>query len=113
MSELLTLGRVRLVADVADDTASTGTQPKRLALLAYLALSLSVRRDSLLALLWPELGEHEGRRALRQALHNLRRTLGDQAIVGEGDELSLDHSLVSCDAVSFERLAAEGRFDDA
>jgi DNA-binding SARP family transcriptional activator/Tfp pilus assembly protein PilF/TolB-like protein len=113
MSELLTLGRVRLVVDSADDTASTGTQPKRLALLAYLALSPSVRRDSLLALLWPELGEHEGRRALRQALHNLRRTLGDQAIVGEGDELSLNHDLVRCDAVSFERLVAENQFDDA
>src|SRR5690349_11732971 len=114
MSELLTLGRVRLVAGADDeDTAPSGAQPKRLALLAYLALSSPVRRDSLLALLWPDLGEHEGRRALRQALHNLRRTLGEQAIVGTGDELSLDPQLVSCDAVSFEQLVAEGRFDDA
>ena len=72
MSELLTLGRVRLVADDGTESLPGGAQPKRIALLAYLALSSSdnpVRRDTLLALFWPELGEDEGRPALRQALY--------------------------------------------
>jgi DNA-binding SARP family transcriptional activator len=116
MSELLTLGRVRLSTDNGDDSAPGGSQPKRVALLAYLAVAAatgSVRRDSLLALFWPERGEEEGRRALRQALHYLRRVVGDDVIVSAGEELSLRDGALECDAVAFERLVAAGQFDDA
>src|SRR5574338_1017099 len=113
MSELLTLGRVQLVGDAVDDRAPAGAQPKRLVLLAYLALSGSARRDSLLALFWPEVGEHDARRSLRQALFNLRRALGENVIVGSGDELSLDPASLTCDAVTFEQLVAAGRFEEA
>ena len=91
MNELLTLGRVRLVADGVDSASGT-MQPKRIGLLAYLALASAeapVRRDTLLALFWPELGESEARPALRQALYYLRRALGDDVIVTASDELAL------------------------
>ena len=115
MSELLTLGRVRLTSDRSDDSARGGSQPKRVALLAY-----RDRRDggarppgcaprALLAGAQYE----EGRRALRQALHYLRRVVGEDVIVAAGDELSLRERALECDAVAFERLVAEGRFGDA
>ena len=115
MSELLTLGRVRLVTGDDADSTSGGVQPKRVALLAYLALATAgpVRRDALLALFWPELGDEEARRALRQALHHLRRAIGADVFVSAGDELSLREGALRCDAATFERLAGEGRFEDA
>ena len=115
MSELLTLGRVRLVTSDDADTASGSVQPKRLALLAYLALATAgpVRRDALLALFWPELGDEEARRALRQALHHLRRAIGADVFVSAGDELSLRGGVLRCDAATFEQLATEGRPEDA
>jgi DNA-binding SARP family transcriptional activator/TolB-like protein/Tfp pilus assembly protein PilF len=84
-------------------------------LLAYLALATAgpVRRDALLSLFWPELGDEEARRALRQALHHLRRAIGSDVFVSSGDELSLRADVLRCDASTFERLAGEGRFQDA
>jgi DNA-binding SARP family transcriptional activator/Flp pilus assembly protein TadD len=114
MSQLLTLGRVRLIA--ASGGASSAQQPKRLALLAYLALNSArgaVRRDSLLALLWPELGDEEGRRALRQGLHYLRRLLGEDVFAVEGDELRVREGALSCDAVELERLIDNARPEEA
>ena len=115
MSELLTLGRVRLVIGDDAESSASGVQPKRLALLAYLALAttITVRRDALLALFWPELGGDEARRALRQALHHLRRAIGSDVFVSSGDELSLRDGVLRCDASAFERLAGEGRLDEA
>jgi DNA-binding SARP family transcriptional activator len=62
----------------------------------------------LLALFWPELGDDEARRALRQALHYLRRVLGDDVLIGAGEELSVNGERLRCDAVEFERLVGAG-----
>jgi DNA-binding SARP family transcriptional activator/TolB-like protein len=113
MSQLLTLGRVRLIA--ADGTESSSAQPKRMALLVFLAVSSAksaVRRDALLALFWPELGDEEARRALRQGLHYLRRVAGD-VFVGEGDELRVREGALDCDAVELDRLLDDGRPTEA
>ena len=135
MIQLQTLGRVRLQGDsrgetrgvegdgtrdpspetpvlIRDPAPSASAQPKRLALLAYLALMSDrgpVRRDVLLALFWPELGDDEARRALRQALHYLRRVVGEDVLVGVGEELSVSGERFTCDAVEFERLVAAGQ----
>lgn len=112
MIQLQTLGRVRLQGDRSGDTAGpAAAQPKRLALLAYLAIEGArgpVRRDLLLALFWPELGAEQARRALRQALHYLRRVIGDDVLVGAGEELSVHGSQFRCDAVEVERLIGAG-----
>lgn len=112
MSELLTLGRVRLVADDGAESKSLGLQPKRLALLAYLALQsveAPVPRDTLLALFWPELGDQEARRALRQALHYLRRVITEDVFVTTGDVIALQAKVLRCDAVDLEHLIASGQ----
>jgi DNA-binding SARP family transcriptional activator/tetratricopeptide (TPR) repeat protein len=110
--QLQTFGRVRLAGENPGDEAGPATaQPKRLAVLAYLALMSSrgpVRRDTLLALFWPELGGDEARRALRQSLHYLRRVLADDVLLGAGEELSVNGERLRCDAAEFERLVAGG-----
>ncbi|HEU5041102.1 MAG TPA: BTAD domain-containing putative transcriptional regulator, partial [Gemmatimonadales bacterium] len=112
MIQLQTLGRVRLQGDRSGgDAGPASAQPKRLALLAYLALMSErgpVRRDTLLALFWPELGDEEARRALRQALHYLRRVVGEDVLVGAGEELSVSGTRFRCDAVELERLVEAG-----
>src|SRR5215218_4916135 len=114
MSQLLTLGRVRLIA--AEGVEGTAAQPKRTALLAYLAMSSTrgtSRRDALLALFWPELGDEEGRRALRQGLHYLRRVLGQDVFLAEGAEICVRDGALGCDAVDFERLLDGGAPEQA
>jgi DNA-binding SARP family transcriptional activator len=101
--QLFTLGALDLRSD-ARDVGAVLAQPKRLGLLAYLASARPYRlhrRDSLLALFWPQLGTMEGRRALRQALHFLRQALGDDSIVSRGETIGLGES-VWCDARAFE-----------
>jgi DNA-binding SARP family transcriptional activator/TolB-like protein len=91
-------------------------QPKRLALLAYLAAAAPrgfQRRDTVLALFWPELGDEDARRALRQALHFLRREIGTDAIQTRGDEVGVNADFVWCDAVAFADALEAGSVADA
>jgi DNA-binding SARP family transcriptional activator len=112
MIELFTLGSVRLVTGDGNESSLGLVQPKRVALLAYLAVATAeapVRRDALLALFWPELSEDEGQRALRQALYYLRRVIGEDVFGATGDELVLHEATLRCDAAVFERLLRDGR----
>lgn len=92
-------------------------QPKRLAVLAYLALSSprgAVPRETVTALLWPEFDEDHARGALRQALSFLRRHLGADVIESRsGASLAISPDRVWCDAIAFERLVDESRFEEA
>ena len=70
MIELRTLGTLDLRDGAMGEIRRVLAQPKRLALLVYLALAPAApRRDSLLALFWPELDQGRARLALRQAVH--------------------------------------------
>src|SRR5919205_1992605 len=90
------------------------TQPKRLALLAYLAVATPRgfhRRDRLLGLLWPELDQDRARAALRKAVHVLRQGLGEGVLLSRGDdELGLDSSSFWCDARVCDDAIAAGQF---
>jgi DNA-binding SARP family transcriptional activator/TolB-like protein len=116
MLRLHTLGRFELVAGDPQGERRVETQPKRLALLTYLATARPRgfhRRDELLALFWPELAQNDARLALRQALHRLRRWLGDHGIVSGSDQVSVAEAACTCDAVDFERAISEGRRAEA
>lgn len=86
-------------------------QPKRLALLIYLAAATprgSHSRETLLLLFWPNASDDRARNSLNQAVFNLRRALGEAVITGSGDELRVPDDLLWCDAVAFEQALAAG-----
>ena len=117
MIELRTLGGMDVRSSGDESSLPLSVQPKRLALLVYLALDDATgfrRRDSAVAYFWPELDTPHARGALRQALHSLRRLLGDEAIVVRGEEeIGVRRDAVRCDAVSFRECTEAGRHDEA
>lgn len=112
-----TLGKLEIVGLSAAEAGAILAQPKRVALLLYLALEQPSgwqRRDTLLGLLWGDLDESRARNALSQALHHLRRGLGADALPGTGvDLVRVDSARLPCDAVVFEALAREGKQAEA
>ena len=98
MLRLYTLGTVNLTDADGQPCATLLAQRKRLAFLLYLTLRAPggpTRRDTLLALFWPERTEAQGRHALRQILHYLRQTLASGAVVNRmGEGLLVDLTTV-------------------
>jgi len=117
MWELRILGAGDLRQVGQGDFATVHLQPKRFALLSYLALATSrggCGRDSLLPLFWPEVGERQARNALNQAVHGLRHSLGSAIVRSLGtDRLTLSRELFWCDAVAFEEVRTSGNHDRA
>src|SRR5258705_362121 len=92
MIDLRTLGASQLEEHLGSGTRPIAIQAKRLALVAYLALAgrgRYRRRDSVVALFWPELDEDHARSALRQGLSYLRRTLGSSGLVTRRDAAAM------------------------
>ena len=102
MLELRTLGGLELHRAGDSTSAPVALQTKRLVLLAHLASTPSGgfrRRDSVLALFWPNLDQEHARGALRQALHALRNALGDGVIRTRGEsEIGVSGSMLRWDA---------------
>jgi TolB-like protein/DNA-binding SARP family transcriptional activator/Flp pilus assembly protein TadD len=114
---LRTLGALDLRGPGGEELRAVLAQPRRAALLAYLALATPRgyhRRDTLLALFWPEQDTEHARNALGQAVHFLRRSLGADAIVNRnGDALGLDWRAFWCDAAAFEEALDAGQVAEA
>jgi serine/threonine-protein kinase len=117
MIKLGMLGTLSLTHADRREVRAVLRQPRRLALLAYLAAATPRgfhRRDRLLALFWPELDQEHARAALRQALHVVRDALGADVIVTRGDEeVGLDFERIWCDVVAFDRAVAAGQLHEA
>ncbi|HYS19624.1 MAG TPA: BTAD domain-containing putative transcriptional regulator [Gemmatimonadales bacterium] len=117
MVEFRLLGTLSLVTADGREAGSLLTQPRRLALLAYLAAATPQgphRRDTLLALFWPELDQEHARAALRQSLHVLRSALGANAMLSRGDEeIGLDFERIWCDVAAFARAIDGGQTEQA
>src|SRR2546429_1494323 len=116
MIELRLLGTLDLKATDGHAVHSILAQPKRLALLAYLALHTDhgARRDSIVALFWPDLDTAHARGALRQSLRFLRRELGDGILNGHSDEaIAFEPGTVWCDVVAFEQACTAGHVTQA
>ena len=114
--ELRLLGTLDLKATGGHAVHSILAQPKRLALLAYLALHTDhgARRDSIVALFWPDLDTAHARGALRQSLRFLRRELGDGILNGQSDEaIAFEPGTVWCDVVAFEQACKAGHVTQA
>lgn len=113
---LRTLGRVDLSRPDGVQVRSVLAQPKRLALLIYLAAATPRgfhRKDTLLALFWPESPDGHARRALNRAVYFLRQSLGRDVLIGRGDEEIAVAGDLWCDVVAFERAVEAGRLEEA
>lgn len=114
---LRTLGAIDLTASDGRTLDELLAQPKRLAVLAYLAAPAPGtwhRRDLLTSVFWPELDQGKARTALRNGLYILRRHLGTDVIRTRGDEdVALDPALLTTDAAEFCHEVQAGRQAEA
>ncbi|MEO8089516.1 MAG: BTAD domain-containing putative transcriptional regulator [Gemmatimonadales bacterium] len=116
MIELRTLGALELRGCEAQELDALVSQPKRVALLVYLAVATPSgfhRRDSLLAIFWPESDQSHARGALRNALSFLRHHLGEAVVATRGDEVGLDPVSFWCDVTVFRTVADADRAREA
>ena len=72
-----------------------------------------INRNKLLALLWPDADDAQGRRVLSQALYTLRRDLGSDECIRGTHDLRLNLEEVWCDVGQFERAIAQGELQQA
>lgn len=81
------------------------TSAKAIALLGFLAVNREPQtRERVLGLLWAESPDDAARKNLRNALWAIRKTLGDDAVIGDADKLALGDS-VWVDAREFEEIS--------
>lgn len=113
MFELRTLGTVQIRGDDGRPLEALQRRSGRLALLVYLAVDRPPgpkRRDTLLAMFWPEASPERARGALRQALQTLGDALGPGALTGRGTaSVGCNPSEIWCDARALERASDAGR----
>ncbi len=116
-SRLFLLGAVDLRDADGAEVTSVLSQPRRFAILAYLALAPPgefQRRTTIASVFWPESDHAHARGALRQALRFLRRAVGADALCTRGDdEVRLDPAACWCDATAFESAVAAGESETA
>lgn len=117
MVRLQLFGTVRLLDADGRDIRAVIQQPKRLAVLAYLAIARprgAQRRDRLVGLFWPESDESSARRSLSQTLYFLRQKIAANLFAGRfGEEVGLREDGLWCDVVAFEQALDEGRTAEA
>ena len=115
--QLRILGGVELSGPDGTPARAVLSQPKRLALLFYLAAANPRgfhRRDTLLALFWPESPGERARMALNRAVYFLRHSLDRRLIVNRGDEeLAVAEERLWCDVAAFEQALDAGRPSEA
>jgi len=90
-------------------------QRRQIALLALLASAPdgTLRRDKLVAWLWPETGEKRARSLLSDTLYVLRQTLGEEAIETSGETVRLDLDVVESDVAEFRAALDVGDLETA
>jgi DNA-binding SARP family transcriptional activator len=117
MLSLNLLGALELRDTHGREVDAVLRQPKRLALLVYLALARPARfhrRDALLGRFWPDLDESHARASLRRALYFLRRELGEHVLENRGDEeVGIAAGALRCDVLELEAKLAAGKTAEA
>lgn len=114
------MSRIRLLAGPSIEgpggpIPSGVLQRHRLALLALLATAPNgtLSRDKVIAYLWPESETDRARHLLRSAVHVLRRSLGDDALVSAGDDLRLNPKIIASDVTEFLEHLAHDELEQA
>ncbi len=90
-------------------------QKKRLALLALLGVTPGRRlsRDKLIAYLWPESDTERARHQLASSIYELRKALGEDAILAAGDEIALNPDRIGSDVGEFDGALRSGNRETA
>ena len=107
---LRTLGKPRLEGA----TTSMVGRRRELTLAAFIAVRAprACQRAELASLLWEDRDESRARQSLRQALLELKRVLGE-AIRIDGDQVTMDPTLVRIDVAELTTALDQGREADA
>lgn len=106
---LRTLGRLTLTDASGREEPSLSTRPRKLALLAWLAMRPERRatREQLVGVFWGDRDEGRARNSLSDAISHLRRVLGRDAIVAQGSDVALaGRARLGVDAVELVSGAA-------
>jgi DNA-binding SARP family transcriptional activator/TolB-like protein len=109
MFSLELFGGVTLTGD-AGPVTGPAAQRRRLALLSLLAAGpeRGVSREKLIGYLWPGTGPEQARRFLADSIYALRRALGQQAVLAQGDNVTLNPALIRSDVAEFRQALARG-----
>lgn len=108
--QLITLGRLAIVAPPGGDDAGLDRQRRKLAVLAVLALACApLSRDTLVEMFWGDEEEARARHSLSDALSHLRRVLGREAITTRRADVALAAEVpLAVDARELREAATRG-----
>jgi DNA-binding SARP family transcriptional activator len=117
MIRFTTLGAVELRSTEGDVLRGLLAQPKKVALLAYLAAAsrgIPRERDEIRVMFWPEDDEHRARHSLNQALHVIRGELRGRGVDSIGrTQVGIDTQVLWCDVAEFYRALERRDFEGA
>lgn len=105
-------------ASIREESAFLGGeagQPRRIALMALLATTPTgaMTREKLIGYLWPETAAGQGRRLLSESLYVLRRAIGAEKLLSEGEVVRLHPDAITCDVLEFEAALEQGDLEHA
>jgi DNA-binding SARP family transcriptional activator len=108
------LGPVEVTVD-GDDPPPELLWRKNLALLVYLARSprRTRSRDHLVGLLWADKPDASARHSLREAIRILRRSIGEESVLAEHDQVTLAGAGAQLDIDEFDALEHDGDWGGA
>lgn len=108
---LLTFGRMALLETMTVEEPTLAARPRKLAVLAWLALRPGRRatRDRIIGVFWGGRGEERARNSLSDALSHLRRVLGRNAIRTQAGDVVVDtETTLDVDALELIEAANAG-----
>ncbi|MEZ5830695.1 MAG: BTAD domain-containing putative transcriptional regulator [Dongiaceae bacterium] len=110
---LRVLGGFDLSGVAGGDIPVSGKKLRALVTLLALPPRLGWSREQLTTMLWGDRDEELARGSLRQALAELRRILGEPAVLADRETVALDPAFVTIDAVEFAACIATGDWGQA
>jgi DNA-binding SARP family transcriptional activator len=117
MLQLQALGTLELRSSDGSAILSLLSHPKTMALLVTLVLEQPrgyQRRDHLCTLFWPESDAEHARGSLSQALHRIRRSVGEGVVETRGpEEVRVRPGSIACDVIAFEEAVDRGDHGEA
>lgn len=116
MINLTFFGSPPTISEAGRNLRPLASQPKRVALLAYLACARHGRfipREELQNLLWPEDSPEHARSSLRTAIHSIRAEIGQDGIIRQGNSTIGIAPHVVSDVADFRAKIEAGAFAEA